>query len=71
TRYNYMLSAAFDGGLGICTMLIFFCLYCPNVSFNWWGNVAAYNTADVMGLPLKSVAPGKTFGPATWKLNRF
>jgi hypothetical protein len=66
SKYNYLLSAALDGGLAICTFLIFFCLYYPAVSLNWWGNSIGSDTADGLGTPLKTVAEGTTFGPKTW-----
>ncbi|KAH7166496.1 OPT oligopeptide transporter protein-domain-containing protein [Dactylonectria macrodidyma] len=66
SKYNYLLSAALDTGLAITTFLVFFCLTYPGVTLSWWGNSIADKTADGMGLPLDSVAPGDTFGPATW-----
>ncbi|KAF7526225.1 hypothetical protein G7054_g10828 [Neopestalotiopsis clavispora] len=65
-KYNYMLSAGLDGALGVTTLLIFFCLNYPGVVFNWWGNVGAFETADVAALPLKSVNANETFGPSSW-----
>ncbi|KAH7139985.1 OPT oligopeptide transporter protein-domain-containing protein [Dactylonectria estremocensis] len=65
-KYNYLLSAALDTGLAITTFLVFFCLTYPGVTLSWWGNSIADKTADGMGLPLDSVAPGDTFGPNTW-----
>jgi hypothetical protein len=39
TTYNYVTSAALDSGLAICTILIFFALYLPQVKPPaWWGN---------------------------------
>ncbi|KAJ5703991.1 hypothetical protein N7493_011129 [Penicillium malachiteum] len=55
SKYNYLLSAALDGGLAICTFLIFFCLYYPGVSLTWWGNTIGSNTADGLGTPLRTV----------------
>ncbi|KAH6957728.1 OPT oligopeptide transporter protein-domain-containing protein [Ilyonectria sp. MPI-CAGE-AT-0026] len=66
SKYNYLLSAALDTGLAITTFLVFFCLTYPGVSLSWWGNRIADETADGMGLPLDTVAPGDTFGPDTW-----
>ncbi|RDW82549.1 hypothetical protein BP6252_03661 [Coleophoma cylindrospora] len=65
-KYNYLLSAALDAGLAITTFFIFFCLYYPGVSLNWWGNVTVFETADALGLPLRMVAEGDTFGRKTW-----
>jgi len=65
-KYNYLLSAGLDTGIALCTFLLFFCFYYPGVELNWWGNVEAFETADVMGIPLKKVAPGETFGSKNW-----
>ncbi|KAH6887660.1 OPT oligopeptide transporter protein-domain-containing protein [Thelonectria olida] len=67
TKYNFILSAALDSGLAITTFLVFFCLTYPGVTLNWWGNRVADETADAMGVPLDTVAPGNTFGPTTWQ----
>jgi OPT family small oligopeptide transporter len=40
-RYNYILSAALDSGLALCTLTIFFTLGLAKsggVQFDWWGN---------------------------------
>ena len=39
-RYNYILSAALDGGVAIASILIFFCLIYPKggINLSWWGN---------------------------------
>eukprot|EP00253_Pinus_taeda_P015850 PITA_15850 len=37
-RRNYVISAAFDGGLAFMAVLLYFCLgYKKNISLNWWG----------------------------------
>ncbi|CAK7241929.1 MAG: hypothetical protein STHCBS139747_003402 [Sporothrix thermara] len=65
-KYNYLLSAAMDSALAITTFLVFFCLTYPGVVLNWWGNNIAYITADGLGTPLDTPAPGETFGPTKW-----
>ncbi|KAK0208614.1 glutathione transporter [Desarmillaria ectypa] len=67
-RYNYILSAALDAGTAFAIILIFLCLQLPKggVKLNWWGNTVWQNTADAMGLPLKTLNPGEIFGPSTW-----
>lgn len=67
-RYNYILSTALDFGVAACSVLIFFTVVLPKGGFNlnWWGNTVYLNTADVMGLPLKALALGQTFGPSSW-----
>ncbi|KZT37315.1 small oligopeptide transporter, partial [Sistotremastrum suecicum HHB10207 ss-3] len=71
TKYNYVLSAALDAGVGVSTVLIFFCLQYPaggtigaNNIAKWWGNTVMLNTADGRGSPLISLPAGSTFGYA-------
>jgi hypothetical protein len=39
-RHNYILSAALDAGVGLCTIVIFFAVQYPKGGFKlkWWGN---------------------------------
>ena len=48
-RYNYLTSAGLDCGLAISLIVIFIALSLPGggISFNWWGNVGAFNTAVI------------------------
>lgn len=73
TKYNYVLSAALDSGVAVSIVLIFFILQYPkngtigeNTVAKWWGNTVFTNTADFNATPLRTVAPGGTFGPTTW-----
>jgi len=69
SRYNYILSAALDSGVAVCTIVIFFCLLFPTkAGFHiiWWGNTVSKNTADAVGAPFVTLAPGETFGPKVW-----
>jgi hypothetical protein len=67
-RYNYLLSTALDAGVIIGLIVIFVTLQIPKggVELNWWGNSVWKNTADGKMAPLKTLAPGQTFGPTTW-----
>ncbi|KAF9473875.1 OPT oligopeptide transporter [Pholiota conissans] len=73
TKYNYVLSAALDSGLAVSILVIFFALQFPkngtigssNLA-NWWGNTVTFAGADGNGTPIRSLAPGETFGPSTW-----
>lgn len=67
-RYNYILSAGLDAGVAIGMVVIFLVLGLPKggISLNWWGNVAWQNTADAMGMPMRTVAEGQIFGPSSW-----
>ena len=67
-QYNYIVSAALDCGLIICTLVIFFTLYLTNAgSPAWWGNDTALNTLDHRAEAIsKRVPPGGTFGPSVF-----
>ncbi|EAU93222.2 glutathione transporter [Coprinopsis cinerea okayama7 len=67
-RYNYILSAALDAGLGIGMIIVFFTLQMPKggVQLNWWGNEVWLNTADANGVPLRTLAEGEIIGPSSW-----
>jgi OPT family small oligopeptide transporter len=64
-RYNYILSAGLDAGVGLSLLVIFFCVQLPKggATLNWWGNDVWQNTADAMGTPFYVLSPGATFGP--------
>ncbi|KAJ3839568.1 small oligopeptide transporter [Lentinula raphanica] len=68
-KYNYVLSAALDGGTAVGLILIYFCLQYPlngtiglNTIQSWWGNTVYTRTLDWQSPPLKVLAPGETFG---------
>ncbi|KAG6814032.1 hypothetical protein H0H92_003882 [Tricholoma furcatifolium] len=66
-RYNYILSAALDGGVVISMFVIFFAITYPtNLNLSWWGNNVWVNTADANGIPLKTLAANQTIGPQVW-----
>ncbi|KAJ7791750.1 OPT oligopeptide transporter [Mycena olivaceomarginata] len=77
TKYNYVLSAALDSGVAVSIIVIFFALQFPkngtigltNIA-TWWGNTVPFTGADFgpggAGTPVRPLAPGETFGPATW-----
>ncbi|KAJ3875264.1 small oligopeptide transporter [Lentinula edodes] len=69
-KYNYVLSAALDGGTAVGVILIYFCLQYPlngtigiNTIQKWWGNTVYTRTLDWKSPPLRTLAPGETFGP--------
>ncbi|KAH9986091.1 OPT oligopeptide transporter [Russula compacta] len=67
-RYNYLLATGLDAGTIIGLIVIFSSVQLPKGGFNvnWWGNRVWQNTADAKMVPLKSLAPGQTFGPSKW-----
>ncbi|PKX92239.1 small oligopeptide transporter, OPT family [Aspergillus novofumigatus IBT 16806] len=65
-KYNYILSAGLDAALAVGNFLIFFCLAYPGVQLKWFGNEITSRTADGIGVPLRTVERGQTFGPRTW-----
>jgi len=73
TKYNYVLSAALDSGVAIGIVVIFFCLQFPKNGaigadnlLLWWGNAVPFAGADAKGTPVRPLAEGQKFGPATW-----
>lgn len=66
TKYNFLLSAALDGGLALTSLIIFFAFSYSGVTFSWWGNNVDATTADYNGLALMTVPDGETFGLKTW-----
>ncbi|KAL2819753.1 OPT oligopeptide transporter protein-domain-containing protein [Aspergillus granulosus] len=66
-KYNYVLSAALDSGVAVCTVFIFFCILLPAGPLRWWGNEVFKRTADGLGTPLKALPPEGFFGPSTWQ----
>ncbi|KAK0244993.1 small oligopeptide transporter [Armillaria nabsnona] len=77
TKYNYVLSAALDAGTTVSILVIFFCLQYPrngtiglDTIQSWWGNTVPFEGADYgpggIGTPVRSLAPGDTFGPSMW-----
>lgn len=67
-QYNYITSAALDCGLILSTLVIFFTLYLTSATEpQWWGNLGAVTTLDYHAAARKiHLAPGETFGPASW-----
>lgn len=73
TKYNYVLSAALDGGVAFSAVAIYFCLNYPmggtmgeHSIKSWWGNTVVSGTADYKGIPMRTVSEGEYFGPRTW-----
>ncbi|EJT97997.1 OPT oligopeptide transporter [Dacryopinax primogenitus] len=67
SRYNYILSAALDGGTVLSGIVIFFVLFMPygSTGLQWWGNTVSANTADGQARPLFPLGGDNpsTFGP--------
>ncbi|KAH9949750.1 small oligopeptide transporter [Amylocystis lapponica] len=68
-KYNFVLSAAIDGGTTVSTILVYFCLQWPkngrigeNTIQAWWGNRVFRSTADWNARPLKTLREGEVFG---------
>ncbi|KAF0269785.1 hypothetical protein FOG48_01145 [Hanseniaspora uvarum] len=65
-RYNYVIAAAFNAGLVLSQIIIFFSVQYNPKEINWWGNNVPYLGQDAEGLPLKDIAATVKgyFGPA-------
>jgi hypothetical protein len=69
-EYNYITSAAFDVGLALSAIIIFFCVVLPGGAMpNYWGSTIVSTTLDgaYAGNVQKTVSGDDTFGPKTWK----
>ncbi|KIM32165.1 hypothetical protein M408DRAFT_6492 [Serendipita vermifera MAFF 305830] len=63
-KYNYILSTAFDCGIAIAAIVIFFALQWPGVEIHWWGNDVVTRGADAYpGTPLLKVPESGFWGP--------
>jgi hypothetical protein len=69
-NYNYITAAAWDVGLALMSIVLFFAVQLPTnkVMPDWWGTTVI-NTIDITGSGnvRKTVADGETFGPREWK----
>jgi len=67
-RYNYLLASGLEAGVVLGLIIVFFAVQLPHGGYNvnWWGNQVWKDTADAKLIPLRTLAPGETFGPATW-----
>lgn len=65
-KYTYILSAAIDSGVSISAVIIFLCVSYPAGALVWWGNTVYNTNYDGQSKPFYTLAPGETFGPATW-----
>lgn len=68
-QYNYITSAAFDVGLALCAIVLFFCVQLPGKSMpDYWGSTIPSTTLDGAGGNVqKTVSGDDYFGPRTWK----
>lgn len=68
-QYNYVLSAALDVGLALCSLAIFFFVQLPGGDMSsWWGTTIIESTVDAQQAAIrKTVAEGEIFGPKEWK----
>ena len=54
-KYNYVLAAAFNAGLVLSSIVIFFAVQYKDRSLDWWGNNVPYAGQDGLGLPLWNI----------------
>ncbi|KAI5235340.1 small oligopeptide transporter-like protein [Aureobasidium subglaciale] len=71
-EYNYITSAAWDVGLALCAIIIFFCVQLPGAAMpDYWGTTIVENTLDgggaAAGNVRQTVTGDEYFGPRTWK----
>jgi hypothetical protein len=69
-NYNYITAAAWDVGLALMSIVLFFCVQLPtNKSMtDWWGTTVITTTLDQNQAAVRKTVPdGEYFGPRTWK----
>ncbi|KAI5244782.1 small oligopeptide transporter-like protein [Aureobasidium subglaciale] len=69
-EYNYITSAAWDVGLAVCAIIIFFCVQLPGAAMpDYWGTTIVSTTLDgaYEGNVRQTVTGDDYFGPRTWK----
>jgi hypothetical protein len=62
-RYNYVLPAAFNSGIAISTIIMFFALSIPGKEIVWWGNTVPYQGCEGDYCVLKEIPAKGYFGP--------
>lgn len=61
-KYAYVLTTAFQVGLALSAIVIFFAVQWKAVNVDWWGNNVSYAGVDGTGLcPLRTVPNGSHF----------
>ncbi|KAK6906266.1 OPT family small oligopeptide transporter [Kwoniella mangroviensis CBS 8507] len=68
SKYNFVLAAAWQCGIAIAAIVIFFAVQLPAVEVNWWGNTVSYQGCEDTAcrrLPIPDIG---YFGPAPGNL---
>ncbi|WVW80593.1 OPT family small oligopeptide transporter [Kwoniella bestiolae CBS 10118] len=68
SKYNFVLAAAWQCGIAIAAIVIFFAIQLPAVEVNWWGNTVSYQGCEDVAcrrLPIPDIG---YFGPAPGNL---
>jgi OPT family small oligopeptide transporter len=68
-KYNYVLSAALNGGLAFSAIIVFFAVQYKPVTVDWWGNNilgVGVDGGDGQGALLNELPAKGFFGPDTW-----
>lgn len=65
-RYNYVVAAAFNAGLVLASIIIFFSVQFESTKLSWWGNTVPYAGMDDKGIPRLNITdtPKGYFGYA-------
>ncbi|XBW38791.1 hypothetical protein QEN19_004375 [Hanseniaspora menglaensis] len=65
-RYNYVLAAAFNAGLVLASIIIFFAVQFESTKLDWWGNNVSSAGQDKKGIPRFNISdtPKGYFGYA-------
>ncbi|WVQ95348.1 OPT family small oligopeptide transporter [Kwoniella sp. CBS 9459] len=68
SKYNFVLAAAWQCGIAIAAVVIFFAVSIPDVSITWWGNTVSYQGCEDTACRRLAIPDNGFFGPAPGSL---
>ncbi|WVR08745.1 OPT family small oligopeptide transporter [Kwoniella sp. DSM 27419] len=68
SKYNFVLAAAWQSGIAIAAVVIFFAVQLPDVSLTWWGNTVSYQGCEDVACRRLPIPDKGYFGPAPGSL---
>ncbi|OCF35910.1 hypothetical protein I316_02405 [Kwoniella heveanensis BCC8398] len=68
SKYNFVLAAAWQCGIAIAAVVIFFAVSIPAVEVNWWGNTVQYQGCEDVACRRLPIPDAGFFGPAPGNL---
>ncbi|WRT70854.1 OPT family small oligopeptide transporter [Kwoniella shivajii] len=68
SKYNFVLAAAWQCGIAIAAIIIFFAVQLPAVDLAWWGNTVSYEGCEGTACTRLTIPYVGYFGPAPGNL---